>query len=390
MAARWLSLTSGPQPDAARVSGPADWRKSADGGRPDSKRMVASLPMAVIMLSPDLTIASANPAAEQLTGQGSRRLLGKALEDVFAFDEPLIWRRLCEGDAQLSARDAGVRILGAASRRIDVMTAPVTHSPGWQILALHETAGVEAFSGDGGGAGAGEGTPLRAPEVLAHEIKNPLAGIRGAAQLLSRKLGETDRALTELITGEVDRIAKLVDHMQSLSRRGQEPAAACNLHEAVRRAQAVVAAGQSGVFTVEEEFDPSLPPVMASPDALVQVLLNLLTNAREASEIQRAPRIAVRSRFASGIQLNTGPGGKPLRLPIELRVSDNGPGIDPALRDHIFDPFVTGKKNGQGLGLALVQKLVREMNGRVTHDRDEAKGWTHFRVHLPVAGAVKP
>ena len=371
------------------MSGPAEWRKPGDNGRPDPKRVIASLPMAVIMLAPDLTIASVNTAAEQLTGQGARRLVGKMVEDIFAFDEPLILRRLSEGEAQLFARDAGVRILGQPVRRIDVMTAPVTHTPGWQILALHEAVGVEAFSGDGGGVGAGEGTPLRAPEVLAHEIKNPLAGIRGAAQLLGRRLGDTDRALTELITGEVDRIAKLVDQMQSLSRRGQEPSVPCNLHEAVRRAQAVVAASRSDAFVVEEEFDPSLPPVMASPDALVQVLLNLLTNAREAGESQSEPRIVVRSRFASGIQLHAGPGGKPLRLPIELRVSDNGPGIDPALRDHIFDPFVTGKKNGQGLGLALVQKLVREMNGRVTHDRDEVKGWTHFRIHLPVAGSVK-
>jgi len=177
---------------------------------------------------------------------------------------------------------------------------------GWQVLTLHEAGGVEAFSGDGGGAGAGEGTPLRA-EVLAHEIKNPLAGIRGAAQLLGRKLGDSDRALTELITGEVDGIAKLVDQMQSLSRRGQEPRVPSNLHEAVRRAQAVVTASRSGAFVVEEEFDPSLPPVMASPDALVQVLLNLLTNAREACQTQRTPRIAVRSRFASGIQLQCWP-----------------------------------------------------------------------------------
>ena len=368
------------------MSGPADWRKGGDNARPDPKRIVASLPLAVITLAPDLTIAAVNPAAEQLAGQGARRLVGKAVEDVFAFEEQLILRRLGEGEAQLFARDSLVRILGAPARRIDVMTAPIAYSPGWQLLALGEAVGVEALSGDGGGAGAGEGTTLRAPEVLAHEIKNPLAGIRGAAQLLGRKVGEADRALTELITGEVDRIAKLVDQMQSLSRRGREPDSPCNLHEAVRRAQAVVAAGHGG-FVVEEEFDPSLPPVMANPDALVQVLLNLFTNAREACDTAREPRIAVRSRFASGIQLHTGPGGKPLRLPIELRVSDNGPGIDPALRDHIFDPFVTGKKNWQGLGLALVQKLVREMNGRVTHDRDEVRGWTHFRLHLPVAGA---
>lgn len=370
------------------MSSPFDWRRS-DAGKPDPKRMVASLPLAVFLVTPELTIASVNPAAEQLAGQGAKLLQGRHVESLFVFDEALILERLAAGEAQLHARDAKVRILGGPARRLDVMTAPVTHCPGWHMLVLQETVGVEALSGDGSGAGAGEGVALRAPEVLAHEIKNPLAGIRGAAQLLDRKLEGGDRALTGLITTEVDRIAKLIDQMQSLSRRSQEPAVECNLHEAVRHAQAIVAAGYPGRFAVEEEFDPSLPPVLANPDALVQVLLNLMTNAREACEAHPAPRLAVRTRFASGIQLHAGPGGKPLRLPIEVRVSDNGPGIDPALRDHIFEPFVTAKKSGQGLGLALVQKLVREMNGRVTHDRDEAKGLTHFRLHLPIAGAAR-
>ncbi|MDE2561853.1 MAG: PAS domain-containing sensor histidine kinase [Sphingomonadales bacterium] len=360
------------------MSGPADWR------RPEPQRLVSSLPLAVVLLSPDLTIASANPAAEQVIGQGARRLSGKPVGSLFDFDEPLILQRLREGDAQLFARGCMVRINGQPPRRLDVMTAPVAHSPGWQMLVLHEILGVEALTGDGGGAGGGEGVVLRAPEVLAHEIKNPLAAIRGAAQLLDRKLEGPDKALTGLITAEVDRIAKLIDQMQTLSRRGQEPAAACNLHEAVRRAQAVIAAGRPGAVAIEEEFDPSLPTVTCNPDALVQVVLNLLTNAFEACEGSRTPRVSVRTRFASGIAVHAGPGGKLLRLPIELRVTDNGPGIDPALRDHIFEPFVTAKKSGQGLGLALVQKLVREMNGRITHDRDEARGLTHFRLHLPV------
>mgnify|MGYP002651850317 CR=1 FL=1 len=378
--------TVAPPPDGAGVNQTAEPRR--EGQRPDPKRLVASLPLAVFVLAPDLVVSSVNPAAEQLSGKGARRLVGRNVAEIFAFDEPLILGRLAEGEAQLFARDAQVRVLGQPTRRLDVMTAPVTHSPGWQMLMLHEAIGVDALSGDGGSAGAGEGVALRAPEVLAHEIKNPLAGIRGAAQLLDRKLEGGDKALTGLITAEVDRIAKLIDQMQSLSRRSQEPAAPLNLHEAVRHAQAIVAASSSGTIVVEEEFDPSLPPVMANGDALVQVLLNLMTNAREACEGSKPPRIAVRTRFASGIQLHAGPGGKPLRLPIELRVSDNGPGIDPKLRDHIFEPFVTAKKSGQGLGLALVQKLVREMHGRISHDRDEEKGWTHFRLHLPVAGTV--
>ena len=364
-----------------------EWRRQ-DTGKPDPKRVVASLPLALLQLDPDLVVAAVNPAAEQLLGQGARRIIGKSIAELFDFDEPLILGRLAEGEAHLFARGVRVHIRGQAPRRFDIMTSAVTHCPGWQLLMLHEGVGVEALSGDGSGGGGGEGVALRAPEVLAHEIKNPLAGIRGAAQLLGRKLNERDRALTGLITAEVDRIAKLIDQMQSLSRRSAEPSQDCNLHEAARRAQAVLAAGTPGTFAIEEEFDPSLPPIMANPDSLVQVLLNLLSNAREACQGAPLPRIAVRTRFASGIQLHAGPGGKPLRLPIELRVSDNGPGIDPALRDHIFEPFVTGKKSGQGLGLALVQKLVREMNGRITHDRDELGGWTHFRIHLPVAGSV--
>jgi two-component system nitrogen regulation sensor histidine kinase GlnL len=136
---------------------------------------------------------------------------------------------------------------------------------------------------------------------------------------------------------------------------------------------------------VREEFDPSLPPVLANEGALVQVLINLISNARDACEDAKDPEIVLRTRFVSGLVMNVIRLGRPVKLPIEVQVSDNGPGIDPALRDHIFEPFVSSKKNGQGLGLALVNKLVRDMDGRIGHERDESGGWTHFRVHLPMA-----
>jgi len=172
--------------------------------------------------------------------------------------------------------------------------------------------------------------------------------------------------------------------MQSLSSRTALDLAPCNLHEAVRRARAVIEASGKAPLIVEE-FDPSLPMVMGNADALVQVLINLLANAADAIRDVPEPRIVIRTRFASGLQLHTGRAGKALRLPIELRISDNGPGIDPDLREHVFEPFVTSKKSGQGLGLALVRRLLRDMNGRINHDRDPNGGWTHFRVHLPVA-----
>ena len=357
------------------MSGEGDW------SRPDPQRLIASFPFAVLLVAPDLTIAATNPAAEQLLGQSAHRLLGKRVDSQVMFAESHVAARLGETDAQLFARDSAVRI-GGQARRLDVMLAPVAGHPGWQMLILHESIGVEALGGERHG---GDAAPLRAPEVLAHEIKNPLAGIRGAAQLLARSGDAHQRELTTLITSEVDRVTKLIDQMQTLSRRGTAPQTAYNVHEAVRRAVAVLSTGGTAMPRVEEEFDPSLPPVLCSPDALVQVVLNLMGNAREACAGSSTPRILIRTRFASGIRLHGVSGQPPLPLPIEIRVSDNGRGVDAELGDRIFEPFVSGKPHGQGLGLALVQKLIREMSGRITYDRDDIAGLTHFRIHLPVA-----
>ncbi len=349
---------------------------------PEVQRLLSSLSVAVLLLGPDQTIASANPAAEQLLGQSMRRLVGRPLAEVIRFNEPRLTVGLAECDAQISARGTSAFVPGQGPRLLDVTIAPMVDQPGWQVLTIHDVSSI------GEDAGAGDDTVMRGPEILAHEIKNPLAGIRGAAQLLGRKLQGAELALTGLITDEVDRIAKLIDQMQTLSRRSPQILAPCNLHEAIRRAREVLeVSGKAPV--VIEEFDPSLPAVLGNVDALVQVMINLLANASEACRETAAPRIVVRTRFASGLQLHSSNAGKPIRLPIELRVSDNGPGIDPAMRDHVFEPFVTTKKSGQGLGLALVRRLVRDMNGRVSHDRDEVGNWTHFRVHLPMTSEVR-
>ena len=357
---------------------------------PDAQRQMASLPLAILLLAPGQTIASANPAAEQFFGQSLRRLVGRPLRDTLRFAEQRLAERLGDSESPVSARQIDVTVLGIGTRRLDLTVAPVIDAPGWQMLTLHDSSASDAMGED---VSALDDALLRAPEVLAHEIKNPLAGIRGAAQLLGRKLGEGDRALTQLIADEVDRIAKLIDQMQTLSRRTTAVLEPTNLHETIRRAAAVLGAaggstsGRGAQF--EEEFDPSLPPVTGNADALVQVLINLLANAREACEGVNTPRVIVRTRFASGLRLHSTGSGAPLRLPIELRISDNGPGVDPAMREHIFDPFVTTKKTGQGLGLALVRKLVGEMNGRISHEREEPGGWTHFRLHMPLASELR-
>jgi len=258
--------------------------------------------------------------------------------------------------------------------------SPLLGYPGWRVVTLSQVGLEEANADPSGDAIVG------APAILAHEIKNPLSAIRGAAQLIARKLAPSDRKLARMITDEVDRIARLVDRMQQLGSTRPGPTAACNPHEAIRAAAATLRAAEPRAFELREEFDPSLPSVLANRDALEQVLLNLMSNARDAALAGAvAPMIAIQTRFAGGHAFSAIRRGRAVPLPIEITVSDNGAGIDPALRDHVFEPFVTSKASGQGLGLALVRKLVRDMDGAVSHERDARTGLTHFRLHLPQA-----
>ena len=350
----------------------------APAGAPEAAEQIAGLTFALLLLDGDLSIREANQAAEDLLGTSARRMTGQRLLDLVQFEDDGIPGRIAADEAQLTARGVSMR-LGERDLRVNLTVSSLTSHPGWRVLTLSDAGQGERLASEDRAA------PLRGPAILAHEIKNPLSAIRGAAQLLSRKVGEGEKALTALIADEVDRIAKLVDRMQRLDREQPEPVAPLNLHSAIHRACDTVFAGGEGGGVLREEFDPSLPPVLANEGALVQVLVNLIANARDACAGAETPEIAIRTRFVSGLVLNVIRLGRPVRLPIEVQVSDNGPGVDPALADHIFEPFVTSKSNGQGLGLALVRKLVRDMDGRITHERDDNAGLTHFRVHLPMA-----
>ena len=345
---------------------------------PAARDQIAGLTFGLILVGPDLTVRSVNPAAESLIGRSSRRLIGENLMDMLDFGEPAISQRLSTGEAQLIARGLPLRV-GDRKVSINITVSPLQTHPGWRVVTISDSGQGERFGDEDRRAS------LRGPAVLAHEIKNPLAAIRGAAQLVSRKLEEGDRKLTNLIADEVDRIAQLIDRMQRLGREKAAPVGPLNLHEAIHRAVDTVDAASTGNLRLREEFDPSLPPVLANEGALVQVLINLVTNARDACAGQTEPQVTIRTRFVSGLVMNVIRLGRPVKLPIEVQVSDNGPGIDPAVEQHIFEPFVSSKPNGQGLGLALVQKLVRDMDGRITHERDDSTGWTHFRIHLPMA-----
>jgi two-component system nitrogen regulation sensor histidine kinase GlnL len=345
---------------------------------PGAADQIAGLTFAMVVVTPDLRVHSVNPAAESLLGRSSKRLIGMDVTSVLPFNEPHVAERMRRNEEQLIARGLPMK-MGDRSFIINLTVSPLTTHPGWRVITLSDSGQGERFGDEE------RRVSLRGPAVLAHEIKNPLAAIRGAAQLVARHLDDKQRHLTSLITDEVDRIAQLIDRMQRLGRENAEPVTPLNLHAAVHRALDTVRAASNSTFRLREEFDPSLPPVLANEGALVQVLINLVANARDACASAPDPQVVIRTRFVSGLVMNVFRLGRPVKLPIEVQVSDNGPGFDPAVEGHIFEPFVSSKPNGQGLGLALVQKLVRDMDGRISHERDEATGWTNFRIHLPMA-----
>lgn len=353
---------------------------SFDPVRPGAIEQIAGLLFALLLIDPNMRVIELNQAAETMLGKSAKRLVGKNLLQVIGPLDPRVEHRLASNEAALVAREITVTT-GETERRINLTASPLVTHPGWRVITLSELGHEESGNDDQ------LASTMGAPSILAHEIKNPLAAIRGAAQLASRKLSGADTKLSGMITDEVDRIVRLIDRMQQLSARNTEVAESFNPHAAIRSAIATVRAAGTAKVEIIEEFDPSLPPVLANRDALEQVLINLISNARDAVSTAGQGQVTVRTRFISGLAFSAIRLGRAVRLPIEIAVSDNGPGVDPVMRDHIFEPFVSSKQSGQGLGLALVRKLVHDMNGSISHERNARRGLTRFRVHLPMATA---
>jgi two-component system nitrogen regulation sensor histidine kinase GlnL len=220
--------------------------------------------------------------------------------------------------------------------------------------------------------------------MLAHEVKNPLSGIRGAAQLLERTVPAEDRQLTRLICDETDRICALVDRMEVFSDSRPLARGPVNIHQVLEHVRRVAQSGFARQVRFVERYDPSLPPVYGNRDQLVQVFLNLVKNAAEAVP-ETGGEIVLSTRFQHGIRVAVPGGDSRMDVPLEVSVQDNGPGIPEDLRPHLFDPFVTTKKNGTGLGLALVAKIVGDHGGVIDVDGQPRR--TVFRVLLPMARA---
>jgi two-component system nitrogen regulation sensor histidine kinase GlnL len=224
--------------------------------------------------------------------------------------------------------------------------------------------------------------------LLAHEIKNPLSGVRGAAQLLELSASDEDKQLTRLIIEETDRVVALIDRMEAFTGDTEfDRRSPVNIHEVLERVLGVARAGFARDVRIVERYDPSLPPVYGNKDRLIQVFLNLVKNAAEAIP-EEGGEITVTTAYQHGIRLQAPGSGMPMQLPLVVTVQDNGPGIPDDLRRHIFDPFVTNKPGGTGLGLPLVAKLVGDHGGVI--DLDSKPRRTIFRIMLPIAREEGP
>jgi len=218
--------------------------------------------------------------------------------------------------------------------------------------------------------------------MLAHEVKNPLSGIRGAAQLLEQNLSPDDRRLAELIRDEADRICDLVDRMDAFSDSGPLKRGAVNIHQVLDRVMQLAKNGFGRHLRYQAVFDPSLPLVYGDRDQLVQVFLNLVKNAAEAAP-EEGGEIVLETAYQQGVRLAVSGTNTRMHLPLRVSVKDNGSGIPDDIKGYLFDPFVTSKPNGSGLGLALVAKIIGDHGGVIEFDSRPRR--TEFRVMLPMA-----
>ena len=346
---------------------------------PGAAELFAALPVAVLIVDPDGRVAHANAACETLLNQSERALAGQRLEAILRTTAGDEQRRSGQGFA---AYDTELTTARGQRIHADHLENEAADHPGWRVVVLHDrpASGAHPHRGE---RGAGARAAVGAAAMLAHEIKNPLSGIRGAAQLLA--LEGDDRELTTLITTEVDRIAALIDRMQDFTDTRPLTLATENVYPLLDHTRRVAKAGFARSIAIEERFDPSLPPVLVDRDALLQVMLNLIKNACEALVNTASPRVILTTAYRHGMAVSAGPGRARRPLPIELTVTDNGPGAPSDIEGDLFQPFVSGRPEGKGLGLALVEKLVRDMGGIVQYAREGEPEMTVFRVLLPRA-----
>ena len=348
-------------------------------------RVALALPHPIMLIEETGRISDANPAAEAFFDMGLSFLQRTTVD------------RLCGPNSSLStlvgqSRSAGTSFnvyrvdLGTqrqmGERLVDIHASPMPDDVGVTIVMLQERTLADKFSRQLSHRGAVRSVSALSA-MLAHEIKNPLSGIRGAAQLLDSSASDEDRVLTQLIRDETDRIVKLVDRFEMFSEGRAQQMEPVNIHSVLDHVRNLARSGFARHIRIVEDYDPSLPPMLGSRDQMIQVLINLVKNAAEAiGPNAQDGEIQISTAYRTGVRMAISGSTDRVRLPLEVCVRDNGPGIPEDIRPHLFDPFVTTKSSGNGLGLALVAKVVGEHGGIV--ECDSVPRRTVFRLLLPL------
>jgi len=350
----------------------------------DLSLVLDSLPQAVLITDKDNAIHYANTAAESTFQASSSFLLRHKMKQIVPPGSPVlglieqVMRK--QGPVNEYQIDISSPRIGEG-KIVDMYAAPLADNSDQAILVFRERGMADRIERQLTHRGAARSvTGLAA--MLAHEIKNPLSGIRGAAQLLESIVDDDDKELARLITSETDRIVKIVDRMEVFSDESPVELAPVNMHSILGHVRRIAQNGFASGITIIEQYDPSLPDVAGSNDQLIQVFLNLIKNAAEALKDEPDGEIILSSAYRSGIRIAS-PGSKErAALPLEFSIRDNGTGISDEIRAHIFEPFVTTRINGSGLGLALVAKTIERHGGIIECDSQEGRGTT-FKVLLP-------
>ena len=345
----------------------------------------ASLPIPAILLDEGDKIADINPAAEGFFNTSNRAINGVPLFDRLMVDAPLesAYHRAREHSTPLFVNDVDVGTGDRAPLQCNLKFAPVLEHPGFMILLLapRELAGWMSQTQTVKSAAK---SAIGMAEMLAHEIKNPLAGITGAAQLLSMGLEPKDLELTDLIVEETRRIVKLLEQVEQFGNLRDPIRKPVNLHDILDRVRRSALLGFGAHMTIADEYDPSLPPALGDTDQLMQVIMNLVKNAAEASPQGGAIRLRTYYEHSFRLRRSDSVG---LALPLQVEVWDDGPGLPDEIKNDIFDPFVSGRENGTGLGLALASKIISDHGGWISVN--SVPGRTVFRMSLPMATTQK-
>jgi len=341
----------------------------------------ASLPSPVLLIDPQDRIGETNSAAELFLNASARSLKDVPVCDRLAIDAPLeeALKRVRAQNSPMFINNVDVSGGNAAPVQCNVQLAALLGHEGW-LLMLIEPRQIADRMGRSQQAKSSARSAIGMAEMLAHEIKNPLAGITGAAQLLSMNLPAEDLELTDLIVEESRRIVELLKQVEQFGNLRPPARAPVNVHDLLDRARKSAEVSYAANIKFIENYDPSLPPTYVDGDQIMQVFLNLIKNAAEAAGPDGGT-ITLRSFYDLSLRLRR-KDGSGSSLPLQIEIIDDGPGLPPEISNDIFEPFVSGRENGTGLGLALVSKIVSDHEGWISVD--SIPGRTVFRISLPV------